>query len=190
VTESRADGVRLLAERLEAHLHTMRTRSYLGVESWRADRERVYDEMFEAAGRFVGGAAGGSTLSARTVPEDRPADAAAQSALAAAIAAKCGAAVNAGAGRDYVRILFEFLQRTRALLAEAVQAQAAVNSVLGRPSPRRPFTATDLDMHNSLRGAAVEQLPYLLNEVMEYFRIRIVVSPEAIEVTGGVGAGG
>jgi hypothetical protein len=179
--------VRELAERLDGHLRTMRTRSYLGEEAWRADRERVYDDMFEAAGRFAGDADCVSTLSGRTAPVDRAGDSAARAALAAAIAARCGAGVDVGAGRDYVHFLFGFLQRTRALLAEAVRAQGAVNSVLGRPAPRRPFAAGDLDLHNRLRGAAVEQLPYLLNEVMEYFRVRIVVTPEAIEITGAPG---
>jgi hypothetical protein len=71
-----------------------------------------------------------------------------------------------------------------------VRAQSAVNAVLGRAMPRRPFTAADLDLHNRLRGASTEQLPYLFTEVMEYFPVRIVVTPETIEITGLQGVAG
>lgn len=191
--EGGGDGARALAERLGTHLRTMRTRSYLGVEAWRADRERVYDDMFAASGRLARLFDSGHAvpLSERTVALDMPGDGAARTVLATAVAAKVGAAVDTGAGQDYVNTLFAFMQRTRALLAEAVRAQSALNAVVGRAMPRRLFSAADLDLHNRLRGSSPEQLPYLFSEVAEYFPVRIVVTPEMIEITathGGAGA--
>ena len=76
----------------------------------------------------------------------------------------------------------DFLARARAVLRVANDTQDAINLVLERHQPARPFTAAGIDIHNLLLGVESRRLPYLIDELEELFDIAITIDPDTISI--------
>ena len=73
-----------------------------------------------------------------------------------------------------------FLRREQAVLRLAGEVQVRINTLLGRPQPKRPFTAADIDLHNQLQGPETRRLPYLLDELRDVFGVVVELEAERL----------
>lgn len=186
--EAAGDGGRAgpladLHQRLQAHLQSLSASSYLATEPLREHRDRVYADMLAQCTRGLREPAG-DPLAQRLQPWAAATDAAAEAALARAWRQALGAAVDTGALQG---LTLAILRRTRALVAEAERVQGRLNHHLGRPDPRRPLQAADLDLHNLLQGAAQRRLPFLLDELQAILGCTLSVTATQIDVTFPLG---
>ena len=85
--------------------------------------------------------------------------------------------------------ILEYALRTQAILRSAQEIQDRINGLLGRPTPKRPLAATDLDVHNRLQGADGRRLPYLLDEIAATFQLQIHIDSGALSVTAQTSEG-
>jgi hypothetical protein len=60
--------------------------------------------------------------------------------------------------------------------------QQAVNAVLERPAPTRPFSSVEINLHNRLQEADPRRLPYLIDELDDLLGVRIVVTSDRIDL--------
>lgn len=151
-------AVTALAATLRGHVRQQREATYLAQESWRADREAVYADMHAQCAAGLG----------ERVPPLPALYAAARDDADAAVVAQVHAVLQAHAGESdeaFARAAAAFLLSEQALLRVAAQDQAALNTLLQRPAPRRPLDARDLDLHNQLQGAAPRRVPDLAAEL-------------------------
>jgi hypothetical protein len=180
-------AVQALAQRLAGHVEGLRQRSYLAHEHWRVEREAVYADMYAqcAAGLSPRGLAGADDdLPGQIAPMLSCTHAVADRRLENLLQRRLGRAdgsdrADARALRDR---LMEFLLQMQAILAVAREAQARLNSCLGRQPPLRAFDSADLNLHNLLQPADPTRLPYLIDELQDLLRLRISVDADSITV--------
>lgn len=173
-----------LDARLRASVTQVRTATYLANEAWRVDRETVYGDMWAQCARGLG--------------EDGADDALARllAASPAALQPACAVRMHkllrrhlgrVGGGSEAALIglrqaMLAFMVHTQQALRAASLPQARINALLGRPAPKRPITAADIDIHNQLQGQLSRRLPFLLSELEDELGLRIDISPESMAV--------
>ena len=169
--------------RLDGHVQSMQSSTFLANERWRADRERVFADMYEQCNRGLGLATAPGTFATLTAPVDDGAEW--RTTLHAALVQ------HFGDGGDALSrtadCIADHCLRARALLSVGAEAQADINRLLGRDAPKRPFCAADVDVHNLLQGAEARHLPYLFDEIETVFGLRIHVDHQYIAVTHSAG---
>lgn len=182
-----------LHQGLQGHRASLQRSTYLGSQALRTDRERVYADMHAQCGLGLGladpaGAVGGlppDTLLERLQPLLSCRHALADRTLASLIQARFGQ--PDGSDRAHALRLrdavMEHLLQMQAVLGLAQQAQQAINTVLGRAMPQRPFEARDLDIHNLLQGATQRHLPFLIDALDALLRVSITLDAEHLAVT-------
>jgi len=170
-----------VSARFQAHMQKVRSATYLGEERWRLDRDAVYADMYAQCVRGLTGAPPDRPLAERLRPRRSAAAAAFTAQLRAALAPRFTGPEGAGHLEVMVETIADFALRTQAVLRLAVEAQGQLNRHLGRPAPRRPFTARDINIHNLLQGADVRRLPYLFDELEAALGLEFTVDGEALE---------
>lgn len=165
--------------RLDGHVQRMQSATFLANERWRADRERVFADMYEQCTRGLGLATAPGTFETLTAPVDDMPEW--RATLHAALVSHFGR--ESDAVRATADCMADHCLRARALLAVGSEAQADINRLLGRTAPKRAFCAADVDVHNLLQGAEARHLPYLFDEIETVFGLRIHVDHQTIAVT-------
>ena len=165
-----------LAERLRERVARIRSATYLAQESWRADREAVYADMYAQC------AAGAHEASVVPLPEQVAArrdrrDGELVRRLLPLLQARFGSADT-----DFAVAVVDFLLQEQALLRVAAAAQAQVNTLVGRAAPKRAFDARDVDLHVQLQGSARRTMPDLVAELEQSLGLRIELDTERLEI--------
>jgi hypothetical protein len=173
-----------LQERLQRDVHYLQTSTLLRTEEWRVSREQVYADMYAQCARGLGSASSGATLPERLAPVWAAQHAQATEQLRTVLQRRLCHAV-AGAGRQLESLvvgLMDYLRQEQAIIRAAGEIQQRINSLLGRTPPTRPFAASAIDIFNQMQGD-ITRLPYLMHELEEVLGLRIVVTPDTIEVS-------
>jgi hypothetical protein len=173
-----------LRDRLQSRLTSVRTATYLATEQWRADREAVYADMFEQSGAGLRPQPSTAPLAPQLVPPAHAPREALIGELDALLAGRLGAPghEHAAARSRMAGCIAEFLLREQAVIRVACEMQQAVNAVLERPAPTRPFSSVEINLHNRLQEADPRRLPYLIDELDDLLGVRIVVTRDRIDL--------
>ena len=166
-----------LATRLSAHVSNMQRVTLLGTEERRSDRDRAYAEIFDQCG--LGLRAAGVGLLAQLASARTRSNALADH-LAKTLTARLGHSHHTTACAAAVA---EFALETQAIIAVSERCQAAVNTSIGRATPRRAFSAADIAVHGRLLGNVPQRLPFLTEEVAEALGINLSIDANGIAVT-------
>ncbi|HPU50458.1 MAG TPA: hypothetical protein PK359_02775 [Burkholderiaceae bacterium] len=173
-----------LRDRLQTRLTSVRNATYLATEAWRADREAVYADMFEQSGAGLRP----EPPTARLAPMLQPMADGQRDEVVDRINALLARRLDASglehavARAQMSECIAEFLLRQQAVIRCACDMQSAVNAVLERPAPRRPFTSLEFNLHNRLQEPDPRRLPYLIDELDELLAARITVSAGRIDI--------
>jgi hypothetical protein len=190
--EAGEPGVLLLRDRLRGHMASLKESTYLATEAWRASRDQAYADMFAQC------AAGHSEtrteslpaqLAARMAPRDEGLARRLRLALAAALGGAEGDSPHAHRLAD---CLMRYAETEQALVRVACGVQWRINAMLGRPAPRQPFAASQLNIHNLLQRSGrkdakqedAKRLPYLWDELEAALGIRLDASEDEIGLSG------
>lgn len=174
-----------LQARLQPIVDTLRGSTHLATEAWRADRERVYGDMYAQCERALCGQGPEQALAERLLPAVRPGDAAARAALAAALEAHFGgAAAGAPHRAACAAALMDYFRRARAVVRLGCEMQADINRLLGREAPTRRFEAADIDLYVQLTGETEGRVPFLLDELRELMGLRVAIDADTLAVEG------
>ncbi len=173
-----------LRDRLTARLDSVRTATYLATERWRVDREAVYADMFEQSGAGLRPQPSCIRLAPELLPTmDAHSDALIDQ-LNGALARRLDATglEHAVARARMAECIVDFLLREQAVIRLACGVQNAVNAVLERPAPARPFSSVEINLHNRLQDADPRRLPYLIDELDELLGVHITVTGDRIRI--------
>ena len=183
-------SVLALRDRLQARLTSVRTATYLATEQWRADREAVYADMFEQSGAGLRPQPSTTRLAPQLVPPAHAPREALADQLDGLLARQLGAPEleHAAARARMAACIADFLLREQAIIRVACEMQQAVNAVLERPAPTRPFSSVEINLHNRLQEADPRRLPYLIDELDDLLGVRIVVTGDRIDLGQPPGA--
>lgn len=175
----------ILRERFRNNINFLHTQSRLASEEWRISRDIVYADMYAQCIRGLDSACSEkTTLAARIAPVAEMSHANAEQRLRVILQQRCGTTVTAHSPEieNFVADLMNYLQREQVIVRAACEVQQRINCLLGRTPPSRPFTASAIELYNQLQGN-VTKLPYLVDEIAEILAIRIVVTPDIIEIS-------
>ena len=175
-------------QQLRAHLQQkadiLQNATLHATEEWRANRERVYAEIF-THGAIGLGEAGASDLATLIGQVPRTGLDDARQSLRAHLLNRLsdGSPLqNADAAR-LLDCLMDYFSQAQGILAVAGDVQARINVLLGRPVPRRAFTAADIDVHVVLQGSEARRLPHLLNEMQALLGFQAEITRDAVRIT-------
>jgi hypothetical protein len=184
--ETGEPGVLLLRDRLRLHMASLKESTYLATEAWRTGRDLAYADMFAqcAAGHSE---TRNESLPAQLAAQQRPRDEGLARTLRLALAA---ALHGVDADSQHVDLLADCLMRyaetEQALVRIACGVQRRINAMLGRPAPREPFAASQLNIHNLLQRSGTEEdarrLPYLWDELDAALGIRLDATEDGIRL--------
>ncbi|MFO1151084.1 MAG: hypothetical protein U1E62_22130 [Alsobacter sp.] len=165
-----------LHDRMQAHLKSLRYRTYLGSAERRVSREAAYGAIYEGCGHGL----------ADGLPGLAQSFAAARGSGSSALRAQIGDALapsplSPGPWRDRLaEVLADHALETQAILRVAVRDQLALNAELGRAPAIRPFSAADADVHGLLQGHEVRRLPFLLDELRDLLGLDLDIDTEDV----------
>jgi hypothetical protein len=175
-------AVTALRDRLRMRVASMTSETYLGTEQRRADRDRVYADMFAQCAAGRGLPQHDNALPDLLAASQQPSDSALGEQLRRALAIRLGVnAAGAGHLQQLAACLEQYFRQEQAIVRVACKVQEDINALLGRTPPRRPFLAAHMDIHNRLQAKEARRLPYLGDELEEALGIRVRVSQHAIE---------
>ena len=172
-----------LRDRLARSVHYLQASSPLPVEAYRAARERVYADMYAHCAHGLGAPAAEATLAACLAPRWTAQQAEAAERLRGVLRHRFsprGAADGPVLAR-VVTVVLEYLRQEQARVRAAGTIQQRINRLLGRPTPRQPLTAGDFHRFYQLQDVQHRQ-PYLVEDLDEVLGLRMVVTPDTIEV--------
>jgi len=187
-----------LRERLERSMKFFEERTRQGTEERRVKREQVYMEMYARSARVLD--KDDVPLSEHIAPIPVGNDEEAGAGLRDLLQHRFGAvtAADDGAIGRMVNVLMDYLRREQAIVRRASDIQKNINRLLGRRSPSRALTGTDLAIHYRLLASIYPEeqlaslggrLPYLVDDLEETLGLRIVVSGEAMNLVDAGSAG-
>jgi hypothetical protein len=162
----------------------LQNQTFHATEEWRANRERVYADIYAQCAAGLGDPVRQSLserVGGRITDQHRDAG----NALRAVLQRRC----SAGPGTDGggVEWLFDCLMhsfvRTQEILGLACEIQQRINRVLERRQPERPFSAIDIDIHVLLQGDEARRLPHLLDELERLLGFRATITRDGIEIS-------
>jgi len=180
----RTETLDLLDAYLREKAETLRNETFHATEEWRANRERVYADIYEKCATGLGDPvrhAMTQRASGRLSEQHRaPAET-----LRAILQRRLGGgdAADASSVDWLVDTLMHFFVRTQQTLGLCTETQQRINALLGREQPKRPFSATDVDIHVLLQADESRRLPHLLDELERLLGLRIVITPDTLEIS-------
>lgn len=180
-------------DRLDAYLRekmeVLRNETFHATEEWRANRERVYGDIYEQCAIGLGDPvrqALSDRISGRLTEAHR-----AKSETLRTILQRHFGGDEDGEGNSVdwlVDTLMHFFVRTQQVLALATETQQRINSLLGREQPQRPFSATDVDIHVLLQAEEARRLPHLLDELERLLGFRVTITADTLEISDDIQA--
>lgn len=181
-----SDAVLSLRERLQTHLHILKTQTHHATEAWRVAREQAYSDIYQHCALGLGLPPEEKTLTERIAPvlEARHLPVFEQ---LRTLLHQHFSAIDTANNPDIDSLqtcLMNYFLQVQAILRLACETQQHINKVLGRASPEQPFEAADIDIHNLLQGREVRKIPYLINELEEILKVRIAITKDRIEISG------
>jgi hypothetical protein len=181
-------GVRTATlERLDGYLRekaeVLQKETYHATEEWRANRERVYGNMFEQCAAGLGDPVRqplSQRLAGRLTEEHR----APSETLRGILERRCttGPGSDAGGVDLLVDTLMHFFVRTQEILCLASSVQERINTLVGRAQPTRLFTARDVDIHILLQGEEARRLPQLVDELERVLGLRVDITRKHVAI--------
>jgi hypothetical protein len=184
VRDEPVPAVQALHAWLQPIVERLRSSTHLATEAWRADRERVYGDMYAQCERAWCGTLPRQPLAERLAPE-AGFDAVASTALAAAMTRRFGDG-DAGAPQQHraawQACLATYFQQARAVVRLGCEVQRHTNRLLGRDEPMRRFTAADIDLYVQLVGQTEGRVPFLLDELERVLGLRVDIDAEAVAI--------
>ena len=167
----------------------LRNETFHATEEWRANRERVYADIYAQCAAGLGDPVRQSLperVSGRLGEQHR----APSEALRKVLQRRCGGEDGGDAGSVdlLVDTLMHCFARTQQTLCLASETQGRINSLLGREQPSRPFSAADVDIHVLLQGDEARRLPHLLDELERLLGVRVAITRERLEIHDGIQA--
>ena len=172
-----------LQERLARSLQYMRTFGPLPAQEYIVSLDRVYGEMYAQSANGLGPPSAGATLAACIAPDWTAQHAETTARLSMVLRERfCPpGTVDDAVLAGVVTVLMDYMRQEQALVRAASTIQARINGLLGRPAPRQPLTAFDLNLFHELLGER-GRLPYLLDDVGEGLGLRLIVTPDTMEI--------
>lgn len=164
----------------------LRNETFHATEEWRANRERVYADIYAQCAAGLGDPVRQplpERISGR-LTEQHPA---AAETLRQLLGRHCGSpeAGDPGSCDWLVDTLMHCFVRTQQVLQLATEIQERINTLLGRAQPKRPFSATDVDIHVLLQGEEARRLPHLLDELERLLGFRVTITRDRLEIDQG-----
>jgi hypothetical protein len=174
-----------ISERLRGRLR----RDWAGLDQARiaSDHERgvhgtVYTDTYEQAWRALRSPVGPPTLAERIASgPERLQHSEAAGELRRLLASKL--AGTELAVERIAAILVDYLREEQAILRAASELQAAINALLDRPRPQRPFTARDVRVAQAMYGGSIARFPYLFDTLEQELGVRVECTADTIEVS-------
>jgi hypothetical protein len=179
----RTPTVERLGSYLQEKAEVLQRETYHATEEWRANRERVYGDIFAQCAAGLGDPVR-QPLAQRVTGRIGEQHRAAAETLRAILQDRC----TAGDGSDQgsvdwlVETLMHSFVRTQEILSLAGEVQHRINDLLGRPQPTRAFTATDVDIHVLLQGDEARRLPHLLDELERLLGFHVTITCDVLEI--------
>ena len=182
-------ALRELGAYLSSKAEILRNESLHATEEWRANRERVYDDIYQHCELGLGRAVEQSLLD-RIAQPPTDAERAISVELRSIVRERlCGSGEAGSAAAERIAdLLMNYFLRTRATLGLACEIQERINMILGRPSPKRAFTAADIDIHILLQRNESRKLPYLVNELESVLGFGVDITRDRIAIRKGTRA--
>ena len=172
-----------LASRLQGIIESLKSVTYLGAEQWRVDRETVYADMYRQCGRGLGQTEQRESLTERIAPQRTKQLSAVEKLLSTMLVRRFLPAPADEMHLDaMLHCLIDYFSREQAILGVACTTQEKINALLGRPAPKQPFTAAQIDIHVLLQGRKGRQVPYLGSELESMLGIGIVIDKDRIAI--------
>jgi hypothetical protein len=171
-------------ERLQTQVNILKDETYHATEEWRTNREQAYSEIYKHCAIGLGLAPSEKTLTERIAPVMETRHKRVSKQLLTILQRECSPA-NAPNSREIKNLmtcLMNYFLQVQAILRLASEPQQSINTLLGRVSPLRSFTATDINIHNLLRDDEQKRLSYLNNELEQIFNVRITITKEQIVI--------
>jgi hypothetical protein len=180
---ARTPTLQRLDDYLQEKAQVLQKETFHATEEWRANRERVYGDIFAQCAAGLGDPVRqplSQRVAGRTGEQHREASDTLRAILQDRLTS------SDGCGQDGVHLLVETLMhsfvRTQETLCLAGDVQRRINDVLGRPQPTRPFTATDVDVHVLLQADEARRLPHLLDELERLLGFHVAITCGALEI--------
>jgi hypothetical protein len=192
--------LRALRDRLRPAVHFIRAATRLATPAKRAMHEAAYADMYAQCTRGLGGPGAGDSLGQRLASGAQRAEADFGPRLRDALRECCGPLDSEGFDVDsFFDVLNEYFAHERAVVCAAADIQSRINEVLGRAAPRHPLSAADLALHYRLVASEYQpeqlreiggRLPYLPHDLEAQLGLRVMVTPDTIEISTSNGSAG
>jgi len=174
---------------LREKMDVLRNETHHATEEWRTNRQRVYADIYAQCAIGLGDPVRhglSERISGRLNGEHRATGDTLRTILQRHFGG--GEGNEASSVEWLVETLMHFFVRTQQVLALATETQQRINSLLGRPQPQRPFSATDMDIHVLLQAEEARRLPHLLDELERLLGFRVAITAETLEISDGTPA--
>ncbi len=166
-------------ERLQRSVKLLQTESLFATEAWRVNREKAYADMYMQSARGLGAEPASGILAHHIAPGQATHHAFAEDQLRTVLQQRlCKASTDV---ERLVATLLDYLRREQAIVQSACEIQSQINSLLGRTRPKRPFTASDINLFYRLQDRD-DRPPYLVDELSEVLGLSIIVTKDDIAI--------
>jgi hypothetical protein len=183
--DSSTPAVTEFVERMRGILESLKTVTYLGAEQWRVDRQKVYADMYQQCGRGLHIEEHAQSLTERIAPRRDARLMQVEQQMRDILSRHFQYAQGAGEPHleKFLACTVDYFSQEQAILQVACATQRHINALLGRMPPKRPFSASDIDIHVLLQGRDARQVPYLGGELQAILGIGIVINHDRIAIT-------
>jgi hypothetical protein len=180
---ARTDTVTRLATYLAAKMEILQNETLHATEEWRVNRESVYADIYAQCAAGLGRPVD-HTLGEKITPRSGPEHVAAANRLRAILRRQCypKEPMDDHEAERLVVCLMNFFVQTQAILGLACDIQHGINAILGRAAPRRPLSATDVDVHVLLQGDEARRLPHLISGLEELLGFSAGITRDRIDI--------
>lgn len=170
-------------DHLEELVTFVRSHTYVGIEDWRIHNEQAYSDMYAQSAKGLGHELNKTSLTDKLTPVRATYHGAIKEQLYSLLQ-KSFCTENTATNHalnDLVTSLMDYYSKEQAILQAASDIQSQINQLLGRPSPKRPLTVTDLYFYFQVEEEK-KLPPYLMNELLKLVGIQVVTTQDNIEI--------
>jgi hypothetical protein len=183
-SEDPSDTVTRLGDYLHAKMNILGKETHHATQEWRVNRERVYADLYEQCALGLGWPVD-EELGQRIAPPPSAAHIDVAHRVRSILRRNCYSRppMDDHDAEQLLQCLMNYFLQAQAILALACDIQQNINSLLGRPAPVRPLSATDLDIQVLLQRDDAKGLPHLLDELESLLGFRAEITRHEIEIT-------
>ncbi|MCP5182163.1 MAG: hypothetical protein H6994_19875 [Pseudomonadales bacterium] len=168
-----ADGLR---ERLAQHADVLRRETHHANAAMRAERLAAYVQIHDFCAEGMRGEPPTPSLAEAAVPDSAALDSASRHIIETGVRK-----ILQGESQPVIDCLIETFLTLHGFVRVASAIQMRINRILGRQQSALPFDLTLIDIHNRLQAGGSARLPFLLDEIRDWFGIAVTITPEKIE---------